>query len=301
LPRLAGVPDIAVRVKMFDYGVVSLRLSVPFRGSWDDFGAFTRELRRDAQMFDHARIALEAVLREIQPALDDPHEPLLEEYFVYEVERFARPMTAAELLGPQGAALARLVLGEERPLMSEEAAEALRVHFAYFEDELVVVQWDSAFVYDATGSAEAVEDILEFANTQLVELRTYDARLDEELDAIYAAEPERRSRHFFGARAAERAEELRFLIVDVLELTDRASNALKIIGDAYFSRLYRATSTRLGLADWQRQVDAKLRSVGELYRFAQDRAQHSRAELLEIIVIALILLEVVLGVLALHH
>ena len=52
------------------------------------------------------------------------------------------------------------------------------MRFSYHEDDLTIVQWDTAFVYDRTESARAIEDILEFANSQLLELRTYDALLD---------------------------------------------------------------------------------------------------------------------------
>ena len=65
--------------------------------------------------------------------------------------------------------------------------------------------------------------------------------------------------------------------------------------------LYRAVAGRLGLADWQRQIDAKLRSVSEIYRVLQDQAQYARAETLELIIIALIAVEAVIGVLALRH
>jgi hypothetical protein len=157
-------------------------------------------------------------------------------------------------------------------------------------------------VYDRPEGAEATLDILEFANSQLVEFRTYDARLDDELDAIYALEPGRSTQRFQrGRESSARADRVRYLLVDILELTDRTSNALKIIGDAYYARFYRAVSGRLGLADWQRQIDAKLRSVSEIYHVFQDQAQYARSEVLEYIVIVLIAVEAVIGVLALHH
>jgi uncharacterized Rmd1/YagE family protein len=84
-------------------------------------------------------------------------------------------------------------------------------------------------------------------------------------------------------------------------LTDRASNALKVIGDAYYARIYRAVSARLALDDWQQQIDRKLQSIGEMYRFFDDQARASRDVLLEIVIIALIVLEVVIGALALRR
>jgi hypothetical protein len=306
-PLIVRLPDIVdyratVRAKIFDFGVVSVRISVPYAGGWDDFAALARRLRRDAELEARARAALAEVLTEIGPALEEPHRALVEDYFVLEVERFAEPLAAAALTSEFAGPLSRLLLFEERDLVASEESEALRVAFSYYRDDLAIVQWDAAFVYDRAEGAEAIEDILEFANSQLVEFRTYDARLDEELDAIYALQPGRPVRRFQrGREAAERADRVRYLLVDILELTDRTSNALKIIGDAYYARLYRAAAGRLGLADWQRQIDAKLRSVAEIYRVFQDQAQYARSEGLELIIVALIAVEAVIGVLGLRH
>ena len=306
-PLIVRLPDVeeygaSVRVKIFDYGVVSVRLTVPFAGSWGDYAALTRRLRRDPHLEAAARSALDDVLGEISGALDDPHQPLIEDYFVMDVDRFAQPVDGPSLTTEFGSELAKLLLFEEHSLVTSEETEALRVAFSYYAEDLVVVQWDAAFVYDRPDGAEATLDILEFANSQLVEFRTYDARLDEELDAIYALEPGRSTQRFQrGRESSGRADRVRYLLVDILELTDRTNNALKIIGDAYYARFYRAVAGRLGLADWQRQIDTKLRSVSEIYRVFQDQAQYARSEFLEIIVIVLIAVEAVIGVFAIHH
>jgi hypothetical protein len=297
IARLKGSGGIDVRAKVFDYGVVSIRLTLPFGGPWEEFATFTRRLRNDDELEPLAKTALDGVLREIAGALDEPHPPLIEDYFVFEVEAFEERVTASELLGTYRDSLASLVLCEERPLQAAESEEALRLSFGYYLDDLTVVQWDTAFVYDRREGAAATQDILEFANTQLAELRTYDRRLDDELDTIYKIGTGR-----FGRKAAQNAaDRLRYLIVDVLELTDRASNALKIIGDAYYARLYRGAAGRLGLKDWQKQIDSKLASVNEMYRFFTDQAERGRSEFMEFVVILLIALELVVGLLALRH
>lgn len=299
LPAQAG--GAVARAKIFDYGVVSIRLTLPFSGSWPEFAAFTRRLRGDEALPAQAHGALRGLLGDITAALDEPHEPVVEDYFVFEIESFETPLGAAELLGAYADALASVVLCEERRLMPAEAAEALRVNFAYFDDDLAIVQWDTAFIYDRGESAQAALDILEFANTQLAELRTYDKRLDAELDTIYALDPKRPTRRFGRRQAQAAADRLRYLIVDVTELTDRSSNALKIIGDAYYARFYRGAAGRLGLKDWQRQLDSKVETVNEMYRFFTDQAQASRSEVLEIIVILLIAFEILVGLFALRH
>jgi len=300
-PPLVAFLGPARRIKLFDYGVISVRLAAPFSGSLREMVQFANDLRNNEAVANAARDTVQEVIAELGDALEDPHTALIEDYFIARVEQFTQPVKADDLLVRGRDELAALILGETGPFSAAQRDEAIRLNFSYYPDDLTIVQWDAAFVYDRPESADAIEDILEFANSQLVELRTYDALLDSELDAIYAVKPERTLRALLGRRAAEQAATLRYLIVDVLELTDRASNALKVIGDAYYARIYRAVSARLALDDWQRQIDRKIRSIGEMYRFFDDQARARRDVFLEIIIIALIVLEVVIGALALRH
>ncbi|MBV8433885.1 MAG: hypothetical protein JO029_06350 [Candidatus Eremiobacteraeota bacterium] len=291
----------SVRLKIYDYGVMSLRLLFDARGSWSDLVSLADKVRTEERVARYAERAVLRIREEYAAAFDDPHEPLVEDYVMLAINRFSEAVDTDTLLDEHAAELASLLLGERRNLSPNEAEEALRTRFSYYEDDLTVVQWDTAFVYDRAESVLAIEDILEFANSQLLELRTYDALLDRELDTIYKMLPGAPARSFRGRAESEKAEALRYLIVDVLELIDRSSNALKVVGDAYYARIYRAAAARLGLKDWQRQIDAKLASVRDLYGFFTDQARNSRDTFLELIIIALIALELAVGVATLLH
>jgi len=96
-PLIVRLPDLeeyggTMRAKIFDFGVVSIRISVPFAGTLEAFGHVTRRLRRDARVEALARAALDDVLVEIAGALDEPHQALLEDYFVLEVDRSTPPI-----------------------------------------------------------------------------------------------------------------------------------------------------------------------------------------------------------------
>jgi hypothetical protein len=290
-----------VRLKFYDYGVISLRLSFHAAGTWNDLISVVERARSDERVARFAEQTAERICDEYAQALDERHPPLIEDYLIIEIDRFAESVDAESLIDDHAASLTSLLLGECKRLAASEAEEALRMRFSYHEDDLTIVQWDTAFVYDRRESARAIEDILEFANSQLLELRTYDALLDHELDGIYKMQPGGPPRSLRGRREAEQAATLRYLIVDVLELMDRSSNALKVVGDAYYARIYRAAATRLGLSDWQRQIDTKLTSVREMYRFFSDQARSRRDEFLEVTIVALVAVEVVIGILTLLH
>jgi len=290
--------QVQPRIKLYDYGTVSIRLSFAYSGSWSGFAQLARQLKQSEELQVFSNQLLKQTLTQAKEALNKEHDPLVEDYFVLEVESFQPAMTANLLMENYKEELASLLLAETVTVTPIEAQDALRVIFSFLPSDLAILHWDAAFVFDSREGADAVESILEFANTQLVELRTYDARLDAELDRIYRWNIAREKPHgLLGYRASEdRTDQLRNLLIDIRELCDRSNNALKIIGDAFYARLYRGIALRLGLNDWQQQIESKLDSIGEIYRFATDQTQHARSQFLEIIIIILIVVEIIIAI-----
>ena len=79
-------------------------------------------------------------------------------------------MTAEEVLSHVD--LAPLLADEERPLSDGARRDLLRHRFSYYVDDLVVMTWDRAFVYEPRGDSDVI-DVLEVANAQLLEMRYY--------------------------------------------------------------------------------------------------------------------------------
>ncbi len=52
---------------------------------------------------------------------------------------------------------------------------------SYLATDLVVPTWNAAFIYDTEAGARGILEILEFANSQLLEFRYYDTLLDAEM------------------------------------------------------------------------------------------------------------------------
>ena len=79
----------------------------------------------------------------------------------------------------------------------------------------------------------------------------------------------------------------------VSEMIERLENAVKIVGDFYLARLYQGAVRRFRLPAWQETVLRKQRLLSEVNDLIGHRADTSRAELLEVTIIVLILYEVV--------
>jgi hypothetical protein len=217
---------------------------------------------------------------------------LSEDYLVFGVTALAEPLSAAELLARRGADIAQLLRGERQPLSGDERDLVLRARLSYLADDLVITAWSASFLYDTEAGTSAAIEIFEFANSQLLELRYHDDTLESELGRLYGdlEHPKWRNR-FSRRRHTHAAMRVQSLVIDVAELTDRMENAVKFVGDPYAARLFGLVSDRLGLARWKSSVDDKLRMLDDIRRFAVDQAGIAQANVLELAILLILLLE----------
>jgi hypothetical protein len=210
-------------------------------------------------------------------------------------EVLATPCSTEDLLEAHGNEIAAMLRGERQPLSTQEKNAVLQRRISYLADDLVVPTWNAAFVYDTPAGAQAALEILEFANSQLLEFRYYDGLLDQKLTSFYAEM--QRPRWFDrwrGSHYARAARQVHSLLIEVHELTDRVENTLKFIGDIYAARVFALVADRLGLGIWKADVEAKLKTLDDIYRFSVEQSSMSRGEFLELTIVLILMFELVL-------
>jgi hypothetical protein len=290
LPALRGCRQ---RFKVFDYGVISLALTLPVTGTWADLQNATQKI---VGLDDQAQEWGRQIFEKLRPCLVRSHPPsLTEDYLVYAITELDEPLTADRLIAEHGETIVALLRGEAPGTLSaQERDEVLRHRISYLVDDLVVPTWNAAFVYDTEAGTQAALEIFEFANSQLLEFRYYDDLLASELERIYDELQKPRWHNALGPRYVRAAQRLHALFIDVNELTDKTENALKMVGDVYAARLYALAAARLGLDRWKGNVEEKLDTLDDIYRFTVDQTQMSRGHLLELIVILILVVELAL-------
>jgi hypothetical protein len=294
-----GLPPIdewQARFKAFEYGVVSLSLVRPFSGDWPAWIAVSSQLTADPAVEQTAERYCRALLDRIHSALTHPRERFLsEDYFVFALTHLDPPVTAEEMLAGASGQLVQLLRGEREPLSTQERDEVVRHRLSYLPTDLVIPTWSTAFVYDTPAGVQTALEIIEYANSQLLQFRYYDELLDGELARIYKElESSRAYKSWLPRRYSAAARQVHALFIDVTELTDRTENALKLVGDVYAARLLALANSRLGVTAWRDSVHEKLKTLDEIYRFAVEQTGMERGELLELAIVAILIFELVL-------
>ena len=297
--HVVDMPDtdgFNARFKAFDYGVISVALTRSLSGTWDEWLDYGLACHENAALGQNAERFARALVARIHAAIARPRDEFLaEDYLVFAVTGTADAATADALIEARGGTIAQLLRGERSVLSAQERDEVLRHRISYFADDLVIPTWSSAFIRDTESGAVAALEIIEFANSQLLEFRYYDRLLDAEMERIY---PQLQRTgwlyNWLARRYARAARQVHSLFIDVNELTDRTENALKIVGDVYAARVFGLVAARLGLIEWKGSVQEKLKTLDDIYRFAVEQTSMARGEFLEIIVVLILVLELVL-------
>ncbi len=300
-PLLVVLPEVGAieapaKATIFDFAAVSVAVQVPFELSAVALCRLAGYLAEPAVLVHAARLALEPLYKQILPAIQAPHwSEFSEEYFVFQLPPGERTPTPEQLLGPLAGWLAGIVLLEAGPLSTEEITEALRLHLRYSPDDLFVPNWAAALLVDR--DCDETLQTIEFANLQLLEFRQIDTRLDDNQAAAQRLiQPLSGPRLPFWRSHTRAMQTIGELKVEANGLFERTGNVLKLVGDQYLSRVYRLLAARFHLEEWEHSIQRKLEVIEGIYQVLADQAATYRTEVLEGIVIALILVEVLLAV-----
>ncbi len=291
---------VEVSASIFDFGVISLRAcrrAPPL--DWEGFVAFgiAAGASRAWGLLEGYR---DRLLERIHSAIERPETAsVTEEYVIYRVHRLETP--AGQPIPPASLSdegIARLLVGEVRPLAEGARRELLSPRFSYFDDDLAVVTWNAALVVEPEPEDRDVQYVLEFANAQLLELRYYDSLLDDELPRTYDEIAAARGRfHILGRRFSRLLALLQNRVADATEAVERVDNSLKVTDDVFLARIYSTAVEIFRGPTWRRGIDRKVAIIRDAYAMLNAEAQARRSDVMELTIIVLIALEIVLALL----
>ncbi len=288
---LAHGERLEAQIKYYDYGVVSIIFELPFAGEWQSLVQLASSWMWDGDFDRHATAIAQQKLERARTALVKPYQTWLsEDYFIFQARQVAGNPSASELLARNGGAIAQIVRGETGAISDNERNEVLQSSISYYPNDLAVIGWNAAFVYDTAAGAETATELLEYANSQLLEFRHYDELLTRELEGVYRS-LDKGTRFWRRWRLAREATRLHTVLLDVTELSERADNAIKFLSDMFSARLYRLAAAKVGVIDYKNLVNQKIRTAEDLYRFMVDQFHQGRAFAIEVLVVIILVVE----------
>jgi len=285
--------------KLHNFGAISLTYKIPFEDSLQNIRQQFTELHNEY----HEQSVLDAksVFKKIEPAVGKARFfQTHTSYAVIQVDPVLQNTDIQEFKKIFGNIIVSTLRFEQVALSEEQKNEILDDAIGYFRGDLIVIDTDTAFVYDA--QYEEILDFFEFANVQLVELQYFDRLLDRRLNKIYEGEegrdPSLRAYlPLIGMKTSDPVEQLGKLKVDISVITERLESSIKVVGEPYFYELYELLGKKLDIKNWRNGIDRKLSIIHDMQSTYQHRIDIIREDILSILVIVLIFIELIIGIL----
>jgi len=289
-----------VEVVLYDFGALSVSYAIPLTGSLSDLPGLAEALWGNEGLVTDARRHVDEVLAELGPACVRPKVAVfVEDYSIFHIEAFTTPYDAALLWTTHALTMAQVLRAVPPPhaLSQQEIDEATSARLSFGPNDATIIDTDAAILFDPEG--EDVRDVIEFANTQLLEMRYLDHELDDVLERAYDRLLKRSRRPWLLGSVGPDLRSLARLELDAAILFEQVTNALKLVGDQFLARVYALASRRFHLGEWDTSISRKLQTIDGIYAKMSDRAATLRMEILEWIIILLFVVSIILSVITL--
>jgi hypothetical protein len=286
-------------VKLLSVGALSITMRVPFEVDKIEELVVYHDLQlKSTSLNEEARQLAEEIRRELAPYYIRPVPHLVDEeaYTVFCLEAplstsEGLPVSAENWLQAHRRQVASLLTQESDigNLSRQEAEESTVRYLSYYQNDLVVIDWDAALLVDEKDDFEESLYIMELANLQLAELEAYDHLLDNALERSYRD----LGRNALRSRS-DVLQELKEIRIDLARFSDELSNITKFFGDWHLARIYKNIAARFHLADWHRTIDEKLKTLDGLYQILKHDQNNRWMLWLELTIVLLFIIDLII-------
>lgn len=283
--------------KVHNFGAISLTYKIPFTDTLENVRKEFTGIYNQYQ--EQSVIDVKSIFKKIQKYVTQPKFfQTRSSYIVMQIDPIPGKINPKELKDKFGGIIASTLRFEIETLSEEQKNEILEDAMGYFRGDLIIIDTDAAFVYDA--QYEELFNFFEFANIQQLELRYFDRLLDEQLNKMYEGtgrKPGVRTYLPFIGVGIDPITALGKMKVDISVITERLESSIKLSGEPYFAELYDLLVEKLDLKNWHNAIERKLSIIHDIQSTYQHKIDVTREDMLTVLIIVLIFIELIVGIL----
>jgi len=208
-----------------------------------------------------------------------------EEYSVYCISGYQGDPEV--YLSQFGDRIVAFLKNENEQLDEEEVSATLASYLKYGKDDITIVDWDGAFIFDAEGDFNSNIELFEIANLQLLRSRILANDLDRRLEMTLNLLRTPKSIPLI------RSRDIRKVLKEIIEIrtqsileSETIEHNIKLIGDWYSARLYSLIAKKYHLDEWAKDIKEKLDMLEDVYTMATENFSISYRATIEFVILA---------------
>ncbi len=289
LPTI-GLITFNAKVKLWPFGAISVVLENQLSQTpWEKLNDIAYEIERSQKVTDLTWQIGVSSLSKIGEKRDID-KSLYEDYTIFLVKEYSNSTAnALDILNLYNMTCLLMAENKASKLSQQVTKATTEQYIQYHQNDLVIINWNSALVVDPSGAADAL-DMIEFALCQVLEMQYFDHKLDLKLSYLY----DRMSNDKLSLwrNDLERlSKEAAQYYIEISDTVESVENSIKAVGDFYLAQVLRMASLRFRFKDWQTSLDQKLSNLADISRLLNSNLNERRNQILELIIILLIAVE----------
>ncbi len=208
-----------------------------------------------------------------------------EEYSIYCISDYSGD--PEDVISENKDSIAGLLKTERIPLDEEEINTTLKFNIKYAKDDMAIVDWDGAFLFDPRGDFASNIELFEIANLQLLKLRVLEHELEARLEkaARLLQKTTRKRIPWLSSREIRHSlqEIIQTRTESILEFEATERN-IKLFGDWYSARLFDLMAKKFHLEAWKTNINKTLDALEDVYSMLSENFSISFSTALEFFV-----------------
>jgi uncharacterized Rmd1/YagE family protein len=297
VPNGKGQLNFKIQASVYTTGCFSIRIRHSFSGASPEFLSaltFSNEIKTHiGALAEMERAKVEKSLEKIKRIYPNSNTEM---YRIYHIESDRK-----DILKKNAKLIAGLLIDEEEEGKLDDAYvdEVMRNQISYNATDIVLVGWESVVMIDPSETYEHELLITEIANVQLLQMRISHNSVGDKIK-----DTEKIMSEVYSPEIKNSMKQLKSLNGSLGEFYDGTKDVVTSVNDTisgfgewYLLRLYGLFEDVFKIDEWRRSLQNDLEIIDKRRSFVSNMINDNRSENLEIIVIALIVLEIVLEVL----
>ena len=208
-----------------------------------------------------------------------------EEYSVYCVADYQGDPEC--VISEHKAGIAGLLKTERIALDDEDINTTLKFNIKYAKDDLTIVDWDGAFVFDPRGDFASNIELFEIANLQLLKLRVLEHEVEERLGVaarLLQVMTARKIPLLISRKIRHSLREIIQIRTESILESEGIERNIKLIGDWYSARLFDLITKKLHLETWRANINKTLDALEDIYSMISENFSISFSTTLEFVI-----------------
>ena len=297
--------DVNIFVKIWDYGVCSVCLNLDASSSsFDDLVNLTSFLDKDTTVDIFARNKVELIFNQIKDVIKKPRIwSVFEDYTLILAESIVKssvsntdqPLVEEKVTNPRDlltSQLAHILIGEKKEELSESMEkDILSTVLQYSKKDMTVIDWNSAFVFEPSGTFD-IPDLIEFVLTHQLEIRYYNELLEEKKKILYNNSGKSHLLNvndLFSNMSVQASQ--RFL--EFSDMIRKVDNSIETVGDFYLAKVIESANHRFNYKI-RKVLNDNMEELQQQSESFSNKVQTKQSNFLSLLITILIVIELIL-------